>query len=151
MKYILIFFKYFQILLIIFIVSSTIYSQDTMSAVDYNNRGIAYSDKGLYDQAIADYTKALELNPKDADAYYNRGLAFRKQGLYDQAIADYTKTLELNPKDAEAYYNKALACEDGGRIKEAIEAYQGFIQYAPSQYASYVEYAKQRIQALKGE
>ena len=41
----------------------------------YVERGNAYSGKGQYDQAIADYSKALEINPRYAMAYNNRGVA----------------------------------------------------------------------------
>jgi Flp pilus assembly protein TadD len=40
------------------------------------NRGNAHKGKGEYEQAIADYSKAIELAPKDADAYNNRGYAY---------------------------------------------------------------------------
>jgi tetratricopeptide (TPR) repeat protein len=53
-----------------------------------------------YDQTIADYNQALQLNP-DADyAYYHRGIVYRALGDRLKAIADFRKTLELtkNPK-----------------------------------------------------
>ena len=37
----------------------------------YYNRGVAYRVKGDHDRAIADYTKAVALNPNNAEAYYN--------------------------------------------------------------------------------
>ena len=69
----------------------------------YFNRGNTYLATGQYDQAIADYTKALELNPQDALAYNNRGLAyFYLKGEYDKAWEDVSKAQELgfqiNPK-----------------------------------------------------
>ena len=73
-----------------------------------NNRGLAYADKEDYDRAIADYDKALELDPKDATAYNNRGFTYDKKGDYDKAIADYNKALELDPKDATAYNNRGI-------------------------------------------
>src|SRR5258708_31589841 len=39
-------------------------------AVAYIGRGTAYGDKGDYDRAIADFTKAIELDPKSAVAYF---------------------------------------------------------------------------------
>ena len=57
-----------------------------INAEAYNNRGVAYAAKGQYDQAISDYNKALEMNPRFAKAYYNRGLAYWRKGQPDQAI-----------------------------------------------------------------
>ena len=59
-----------------------------------------------YKEAIADYDKAIELNPKDADTYYNRGAAKNHLKQHKEAIADYDKAIELDPKDADAYYNR---------------------------------------------
>ena len=56
-------------------------------ATDYDSRGVAYANKGLYDQAIADYNQAISLLPKTFPiAYFNRGLAYHNQELDDQAI-----------------------------------------------------------------
>jgi len=73
----------------------------------YYNRGIAYSEKGEVERAIEDYTQAIDLNPKFADAYIKRGLAYTKKGEFDKAIADYTKAIELNPDYADAYYRRS--------------------------------------------
>ena len=53
-----------------------------------------------YKEAIGDFDKAIELNPKDAYAYYNRGNAKHDLKQYKEAIADFDKAIELNPKDA---------------------------------------------------
>jgi Flp pilus assembly protein TadD len=47
-----------------------------------NNRD---SHKGYFDHAIADYTEAIRLDPKNAVAYNNRGLAYRAKGDNDHA------------------------------------------------------------------
>ena len=58
-------------------------------ATDYDSRGVAYAQKGLYDQAIADYNQAISLSPRDFPvAYFNRGSAYNNQGLDDLAIRD---------------------------------------------------------------
>jgi tetratricopeptide (TPR) repeat protein len=67
----------------------------TSCAGFYNNRGNAYSVKGEFDQAISDYTKAIELNPKLDFAYSNRGNAYKDKGQFDEAITDYSRAIEL--------------------------------------------------------
>jgi tetratricopeptide (TPR) repeat protein len=57
----------------------------------------AYFNQGKVDQAIADYTKAIELDPKIAAAYNNRGIAFKQKGLNSKAVADFQAYLQLNP------------------------------------------------------
>ena len=52
------------------------------TAADYNNRGIAKVGKGDFDGAIADYNRALELDPKFAIAYADRGIS----QLFESAI-----------------------------------------------------------------
>lgn len=75
---------------------------------------------GNPDQAITDYTKALELNPKFASAYNNRGAAYAQKGQFDKAITDYTRALEINPKYAEAYNNRGAAYRQKGKYDQAI-------------------------------
>src|SRR4029077_16859301 len=64
-------------------------------ALNYGNRGNAYSAKGDHDRAIADYTQVINLDPKSAIAYNNRGLAYRAKGDLDRAIADYNQAINL--------------------------------------------------------
>ena len=90
-------------------------------AVAYNNRGIAYARKGQYDQAISDYTKALEINPRYAKAHYSRGIAYARKGQHDQAISDYTKALEISPRFAKAYNNRGVAYYQMGQYDKAWE------------------------------
>ena len=83
------------------------------------------------DKAIADYTEAIRLNPKDAKAYYNRGLVYVKKGDHDKAIADFTEAILLNPKDAEAYYNRGGAYGKKGEHDKAITDYTAAIRINP--------------------
>ncbi len=71
--------------------------QDTVRT--HLDHGRACLDKRKYDDAIADYTKAIALDPKLAQAYYNRGYTYEKKGDREQAIADFRKALEIDPSD----------------------------------------------------
>jgi tetratricopeptide (TPR) repeat protein len=57
-------------------------------AKTYNNRGVSFSaSKDCY-KAIADFNKAIAINPEYADAYYNRGFAYAQAGNMQQAKQD---------------------------------------------------------------
>ena len=60
------------------------------------------------DKAIADYSKAIKINPKFVKAYNNRGVAYSMKKQYELAIADFTKAIELDPKNGKAYHNRAI-------------------------------------------
>jgi len=66
-------------------------------------------DKGKYDQAVADYTKAIELDPKAIDAYIGIGNAYFQKGKYDESLADFKKAVELRPGSAEALTGRGRA------------------------------------------
>lgn len=63
----------------------------------YNDRGLAYHNKGDYDKAILEYTKAIELDSGAAKAYSNRGVAYCNKEDYGRAITDFTRAIELDP------------------------------------------------------
>ena len=93
---------------------------EPQDAEAYNNRGLAYFDKGNLDQAITDYDQAIALDPRFAPAYLNRGLAYVTTGRYDQALADLGKVLGLDPANAQAYYVCGQVYADLGEREEAI-------------------------------
>ena len=67
--------------LIVFLTIGLCYSEawgvfDKVRAVAHIVKGDSYQEKGQWDKAIAEYNKALELNPEFAGAYINRGLAY---------------------------------------------------------------------------
>jgi tetratricopeptide (TPR) repeat protein len=64
------------------------------------NRGNAHRELKQFDQAVADYSKAIGLEPDFAEVWANRGRVHAASKQYDKAIADYRKSLELSPRDA---------------------------------------------------
>ena len=62
----------------------------------YYNRGNAHRAKGENDRAIADYTMAIEINPKHANAFNNRGNAYAALGKRGEAIADCRRALAID-------------------------------------------------------
>jgi tetratricopeptide (TPR) repeat protein len=66
--------------------------------VAYYNRGCAFYDDHQYDKAIADYTKAISINPKFADGYIGRAYAYAKKGEDHKADADFAEAKRLVSK-----------------------------------------------------
>ena len=79
------------------------------NAEGYTLRGTAYLSQGKYDQAIAECTKAIELDPKNAGGYTARGRVYYMKEKYDLAIADYTKAIEINLMNIDAYYGGEIS------------------------------------------
>ena len=85
-------------------------SKEGMSARDFYNRGVEKHQRGDYRGAIADYTQALQLAPKDADTLFNRGAAYKELRQNSSAIADLQKAAALyqqlgNQEDYQAVQN----------------------------------------------
>jgi hypothetical protein len=104
----------------------------TDTATNHLNQGVSLYESGKYEEAVAEYTKAIELDPKLAAAYYNRGLAYFKMKQYDSALADFNKTLELNPKSSTAWVGRGISLEGLGKYKEALEAYNKALELDPN-------------------
>jgi tetratricopeptide (TPR) repeat protein len=84
----------------------------------YNNRGMVFLKAGQFDRAIADFDKAITLDPGYAKAHYNRGSAFDRMGRLDMAILDYRKTIALDRSYIEAYYYLDQALIRAGKTDE---------------------------------
>lgn len=75
-------------------------------AEKFCNRGLDLIVQQKFDQAIAAFTKAIELDPQYADAYNRRGVAYNWNKDNDAAIADFTRAIELTPKRVQLYLNR---------------------------------------------
>ena len=77
-------------------------------AADHYNRAVAYAEKGEYDQAFSEFTKAIEIDSDYADAYVGRGAAYLHKREFEQAISDYTRAIEIDPNHAPAYCGRGI-------------------------------------------
>lgn len=98
------------------------------AATAYFNRALAYRDTGDWGHAIADYSRAIEINPKYGLAYERRGDAYRLTGHNDKAIADYTQAIAVYSGNAAAYTGRGLAYQAKRDLDHAIADYTKTIE-----------------------
>ncbi len=104
--------------------------------IPYFYRAVAHQALENFDDAILDYTKALEFNPKMTDAYYNRAkiLLSRKDienPDLNRAISDLEKSLELDPNFVQALYAMAAALKKVEKYNEALSYLDRAIELEP--------------------
>ncbi|MBL8119530.1 MAG: tetratricopeptide repeat protein [Anaerolineae bacterium] len=97
--------------------------KDDLAGV-YFERGIVNGSLGYVEDAIADYTKAIEYIPTFHEAYLNRGNLWRGEREYDLAIADYEEAIRIFPQFWFAYWNMGIAYSEMGNEGQAIRQYQ---------------------------
>lgn len=100
-------------------------------------RGSAYEKNGDHSQAIADFDKAIQLQPDNAMTYYNRGVANGGKGENELAISDYDKAIQRNPDFAEAYFNRGVGYDTMGDSAKALADYRIASQRLPVGNANY--------------
>ncbi len=77
-------------------------------AVSLNISGDRYYQEGRLDKAVAEYHKALELDPANVNVRNSLGVCYGKQEKYAAALAEFKKALELDPNEVMAVYNIGL-------------------------------------------
>ena len=102
--------------------------QEPTAIVD---QGKSYRERGRYDEALADFTRAIELNPDDDSAIASRGETYRLSGRYDEALADFNRAIELNPDYAWAIASRGETYRDMGRYDEALADFNRAIELDP--------------------
>ena len=96
------------------------------------NKITSNKSKLILAQNEADYDRAIQLNPNNADAYFNRGLLRYEQKNYKSAEADYTQAIRINPQDALAYTNRGLIRYEQKNYKSAEADYTQAIKINPN-------------------
>ena len=104
---------------------------------DLVNRGIEKGKNGDLDGAIADFDRAIKLNPKDDAPYYNRAQARRLKKDTPGAIADYTRAIELGSTNPAAYNNRGNARAEKNDRDGAIADYTRAIELKPGYARAY--------------
>ncbi|QKY03142.1 tetratricopeptide repeat protein [Janthinobacterium lividum] len=104
----------------------------------HGNLGTAWQERGMYEQAIGSYTRALELNPDFVEAHGNLAAALQAQGKLEQAEQAYRQALALRPDYAKGHFNLGNTLHAMQRSADAIACYQRALALLPGDAEIYL-------------
>jgi tetratricopeptide (TPR) repeat protein len=93
------------------------------SAMAYNQRALAYKERGNLESALRDYSVAIALFPNYDFALTNRGIVYKELERYEESWADHSRAIVVNPGFSEAYLNRGNVAFSVGDFKRAIADY----------------------------
>jgi tetratricopeptide (TPR) repeat protein len=130
-----------------------ILAKEPNNTVAYFKRGKAYLDNRNVrelDLAIADLTKAIEIQPSYAQAYGERGVAYLRKKDHPRAIVNLSKAIELDPSLARAYRMRGVVYQMSQRDSDlALADYSKAIELEPAVPDNYV--LRYFVHAAKGD
>lgn len=118
----------------------TLREDDLRTSAKHMLRGNHYLDNGNFDAALAEYTRALDLDPRSWVAYLLRAYLYQLQGKNLLAIKDLDKTIELNPT-VEAHVMRGVAYAFSGDDETALKDYVTAVRIDPGYGSTYKQRA----------
>jgi tetratricopeptide (TPR) repeat protein len=106
------------------------------NTVKYYEQGWAYLEENQYDEAIGEFEKCIEIDPKFKKAYCNLGVIYIKKKSYTKAINELKEAISIDPEFKEAYFNLGLAYLRLGRFDDAKNAANDALQIDPNYEAA---------------
>lgn len=99
-------------------------------------------DRSYFDRAIKDYSRVIELQPRNDVAYNNRGLCYSHKGDYQRALRDWDTACRLDPREAKYPKNRAgLFCQLGLYAKAKAE-YEKARLLEPKNFYRYYDFGR---------
>jgi serine/threonine-protein kinase len=104
----------------------------------YVTLGNIHQDSGKYDLALQEYQRALQLDPRNADAVIGLAHSYDSAGRTADAEAAYRKAIALRPDFWEGYNHLANFLDDHQRYDEAVAQFRHAIELTPDNWALYL-------------
>ncbi|MCM0760455.1 tetratricopeptide repeat protein [Sporomusa sphaeroides DSM 2875] len=92
-----------------------------------------------YDNAVYDFSRVIEINPRSDDAYVKRGIAYGMEYEFDLAIADFSKAIALNSSNDAAFLLRGEIYFFSERLEQAIQDYSNVIRLKPADPVAYAK------------
>jgi putative GTP pyrophosphokinase len=119
--------------------------KNTISSLIYKHRGMANFARSHYDDAIGDFSHALELDDKSYKAAYYRGVVHSVLKQYSGAIEDFTQSLTINPYQSFCLFRRGQAYYHIGDYPQALSDCEESLAMEPKNEA--VNKFKEMLQA----
>jgi len=87
-------------------------------------RGIEFQERGLFDHAIEQYNRALELEPENVAVMINLGAAYLQKGLSERSTQILSKVIDKDPENSLALFNMGKAFLYKEEPEKALEAFR---------------------------
>lgn len=89
-------------------------------AAALQQRGAAYMSQQKFPEAAADFTDALNINPRDAGIHERRAYVEMKLNEFDKALADYSEAIKINPHEIRYYLLRSYIYETKGDVNNSM-------------------------------
>ncbi|WP_084960107.1 tetratricopeptide repeat protein [Thermoactinospora rubra] len=104
----------------------------------YANRAQLAAAAGRAEEALADYGRAIAMDPGYPDYYLDRGNLLARLGRAEEALADYETVMRISPPSPEPYYNRAGIRFAGGDHAGALADLDYAVELDPGFAPAYV-------------
>ncbi len=108
------------------------YASDNQEAAQtHNNIGVLFNQLGRRDDAVAEFTQAIALNPSERNSFIGRGIIEHDENELDAALQDFTRASQVSPSPLALYW-QGRVLEEQGKLAAAAEAYRAALKLAPN-------------------
>ena len=111
------------------------YYQDYAKLADtadaHHKWGYRLLKKGRYGEALREFSRALEINPKRNNSYFNMGACYEYMREFDLALKYYAKELTVDPNDPDVLPREGRVLYKAGRYREALACLDAALLKSP--------------------
>ena len=110
---------------------------DTSEIKEFLHSAARYEEEGLYEEAVKEYEKALNVSPENIEIYNSLSILYYENGDRDEAIDYCSKIVNIYPDCSWAHNNLATIYKELGEIKEALFHYNKVVDLGDEEESSF--------------
>jgi tetratricopeptide (TPR) repeat protein len=103
------------------------------------NRALIASQRGSWNEAIAEYTEVIRINPSLTEAFFNRAVSHFSSGEWDSAVGDFTEAVRLDRRHLRAVQWRGCAFRAQGKFECALTDFDRVLKHKPKLARAYHE------------